>query len=450
MNLALVLFSVVCCLLMLGFPVAFTLAGVSLAFAAIGMGLGFFDPGFIMALPDRVFGIMTNQMLMAVPLFVLMGVLLEKSKIAENMLKQMAKLMSQLPAGLGLSVIFVGSLLAASTGIVGATVVTMGLISLPAMLKANYPPSLATGLVCATGTLGQIIPPSIALVLLADILSSAYSESQLNSGVFSPETLSVGEFFVAAVVPGLILVICYLLYLLSQGTRLKPGDISVSAMPSIGSLMLTLLPPLMLIFLVLGTIILGVATPTEAAAVGAFGALILAKRSGLTLKSLENSLLDTVKIIGMIFMILVGAACFSLVFRGLGGDEWVQSFFHELPGGAMTALFVVMLLVFLLGFILDFIEIIFVVVPIVGPPLMSMGVDPLWFGILLAINLQTSFLTPPFGFALFYLRGVADKSISTSTIYKGVIPFIGIQLSVIILVVFFPKLVTWLPDQLLN
>lgn len=450
MNLALVLFSVVCCLLMLGFPVAFTLAGVSFAFAAIGMGLGFFDPGFIMALPDRVFGIMTNQMLMAVPLFVLMGVLLEKSKIAENMLKQMAKLMSQLPAGLGLSVIFVGSLLAASTGIVGATVVTMGLISLPAMLKANYPPSLATGLVCATGTLGQIIPPSIALVLLADILSSAYSESQLNSGVFSPETLSVGELFVAAVVPGLILVFCYLLYLLSQGTRLKPSDISVSAMPSIGSLMLTLLPPLMLIFLVLGTIILGVATPTEAAAVGAFGALILAKRSGLTLKSLENSLLDTVKIIGMIFMILVGAACFSLVFRGLGGDEWVQSFFHELPGGAMTALFVVMLLVFLLGFILDFIEIIFVVVPIVGPPLMSMGVDPLWFGILLAINLQTSFSTPPFGFALFYLRGVADKSISTSTIYKGVIPFIGIQLSVIILVVFFPELVTWLPDQLLN
>ena len=443
---AISLFLAVCVCLLLGFPVAFTLAGVSLIFAALGVGFGVFDQGFILSLPERLFGIMNNSLLTAVPLFVLMGVFLEQSKIAEKMLTQMAVMLKRLPGGLALSVVLVGALLAASTGIVGATVVTMGLIALPAMIKNQYPAALATGIVSATGTLGQIIPPSIALVLLADTLSTANNEAQLALGNYSPDTLSVGELFVAAIIPGVLLVALYSLYVLFKTRKLKHNIIEESF--DLGSFLTGFIPPLLLILIVLGSIISGLATPAEAAAVGAFGAFCLALLQKMSLKQLQNSLLNATKVTAMVFMILIGAACFSLVFRGYGGDELVQSFFHQLPGGQMSALFVVMLLIFLLGFILDFIEITFVVVPIIGPALIMMGIDPVWLGILIAINLQTSFLTPPFGFALFYLRGVADKSISTKTIYKGVIPFIIIQLLVLLAIVAFPPLATWLPQAL--
>lgn len=443
---AISLFLAVCVCLLLGFPVAFTLAGVSLIFAALGVGFGLFDQGFILSIPERLFGIMNNSLLTAVPLFVLMGVFLEQSKIAEKMLTQMAVMLKRLPGGLALSVVLVGALLAASTGIVGATVVTMGLIALPAMIKNQYPATLATGTVSATGTLGQIIPPSIALVLLADTLSTANNEAQLALGNYSPDTLSVGELFVAAIIPGLLLVALYSLYVLFTTRKLTNNIIEESF--DLGNFLTGFVPPLLLILIVLGSIILGLATPAEAAAVGAFGAFFLALLQKMSFMQLQDCLLNATKVTAMVFMILIGAACFSLVFRGFGGDELVQSFFHQLPGGQMSALFVVMLLIFLLGFILDFIEITFVVVPIIGPALIMMGIDPVWLGILIAINLQTSFLTPPFGFALFYLRGVADKSISTKTIYKGVIPFILIQLLVLLAIVAFPPLATWLPQAL--
>ncbi len=465
--LPLFLFLAVCLCLMAGFPVAFTLAGVSLAFACYGIYTGLFDDGYILALPERLFGIMTNETLIAVPLFILMGVLLEKSRIAERLLNNMALLMGKAPGGLGISVVLVGMLLAASTGIVGATVVTMGLISLPSMLKKQYSPALATGTICATGTLGQIIPPSIALVLLGDILSSAYNQAQLQMGVFNPKTLSIGELFVGAIVPGLMLVVAYILYIVFN-TRHYPQDqaavddrhdsndsgaeaTSLAAPANHWQLIAGLAPPILLILIVLGSIISGAATPTEAAGVGAFGALVLAITSGkFSLAALHESLLSTLKVTSMVFMILIGAAVFSLVFRGFGGDEMVQAAFEHLPGGKYGALFVVMLLIFLLGFILDFIEITFVVVPIVGPILLMMGIDPVWLGILIALNLQTSFLTPPFGFALFYLRGVAPASISTRDIYRGVLPFIAIQVLVLTLLVIFPELVTWLPEAVMR
>ncbi len=444
---AIFLFITICAFLMAGFPVAFTLAGVALAFATIGVGFGVFDAGFIFALPERIFGIMNNNLLTAVPLFVVMGVLLEQSKIAEKMLQQMAVLFRKLPGGLAISVVIVGALLAASTGIVGATVVTMGLISLPTLLKNQYPEDLATGTICATGTLGQIIPPSIALILLADILSTAYSRAQIQMGIFSPDTLSVGELFVAAIIPACLLVVFYVGYIFIKSSSIKVAHEFTDRFET-RAFLLGFFPPIILIFIVLGSILGGLATPTEAAAIGAFGALVLALSQGLSLKKLELSLMHAVKITSMVFMILIGAACFSLVFRGYGGDELVQSFFEHLPGGAYTALFLVMVIIFLLGFILDFIEITFVVVPIVAPSLIMMGIDPLWLGILIAVNLQTSFLTPPFGFALFYLRGVTDKSIKTATIYRGVMPFIGIQLLLLLLLVVFPQLTTWLPNKL--
>ncbi|MCY4044620.1 MAG: TRAP transporter large permease subunit [Cellvibrionales bacterium] len=444
---AFILFIAVCFCLLIGFPVAFSLAGVSLGFAALGVAFGAFDAGFILSMPERLFGIMNNSLLTAVPLFVLMGVFLEQSKIAEKMLTQMAVLLRRLPGGLALSVVLVGALLAASTGIVGATVVTMGLIALPAMIKNHYPAALATGTVSATGTLGQIIPPSIALVLLADTLSTANNEAQLALGNFSPDTLSVGELFVAAIIPGLLLVVLYSFYILFKTRKLKTHI--VDAPFDLRSFLIGFIPPLVLILVVLGSIILGLATPAEAAGVGAFGAFCLALLQNMGFKQLQDCLLNATKVTSMVFMILIGAACFSLVFRGFGGDELVQSFFHQLPGGQMSALFVVMVLIFLLGFILDFIEITFVVVPIIGPALIMIGIDPVWLGILIAINLQTSFLTPPFGFALFYLRGVADSSISTKTIYQGVIPFIAIQLLVLLAIIIFPSLATWLPNVLL-
>ncbi len=446
------LFICVFVLLLSGYPVAFTLAGTALLFAGIGSYLDLFDTVFLEALPNRLFGIMMNQVLLAVPLFVFMGVMLERSRIAENLLETMAQLFGSLRGGIGISVTLVGMLLAASTGIVGATVVTMGLLSLPTMLKRGYDPALACGTICASGTLGQIIPPSIVLVLLGDVLSSAYQQAQLDMGIFSPETLSVGDLFVGAIVPGMLLVAFYIAYLVLL-SWLKPA--AMPAMPEDTrthksalrkQVMVELLPPILLIFLVLGSIIAGIATPTEAAALGAMGAMLLAYyRKQLNLNILRQVMQETTRVSSMVFMILIGASVFSLVFRGFEGDELVQSFLSDLPGGVYGALFLVMLVMFLLGFVLDFIEITFVVIPIVGPVLLAMGIDPVWLGILIAINLQTSFLTPPFGFSLFYLRGVAPASISTMDIYKGVMPFIFIQILVMALLVMWPALATWLP-----
>ncbi|WP_100658148.1 TRAP transporter large permease [Alteromonas flava] len=449
---ALVLFACVCLVLLLGFPVALTLAGTSLLFAGLGILLGGFDASYLHALPSRLYGILTNTTLIAVPLFVFMGVLLEKSKIAEELLQTMAQLLSgRLPAGMALSVIFVGMLLAASTGIVGATVVTMGLLSLPSLLKKGYTPELSSGLICATGTLGQIIPPSIALVLLGDVLSSAYQQAQLDMGIFSPDSVSVGDLFVGAIIPGLLLVGLYVVYVVFTTWRQRmPVNQTEQAEPvPFKRILSALLPPLLLIIVVLGAIISGYATPTEAAGVGAMGALVLSilKRT-LSRQQLSEVLIDTSKITSMVFLILIGASVFSLVFRGFGGEELIEAFFSSLPGGQFGAMLVVMLVVFLLGFILDFIEITFVVVPIVAPVLLMMGIDPVWLGIMLAVNLQTSFLTPPFGFALFYLRGVAPKTIQTTQIYRGVIPFIAIQIVVLILLSLWPELATYLPDTI--
>jgi tripartite ATP-independent transporter DctM subunit len=445
------MFLIVCLVLLLGYPVAFSLAGSALLFAGLGTVTGEFDSSLLSAVPSRIYGIMTNTTLIAVPLFVFMGVMLEKSRLAEDLLSNMAKAFGRQKGGLAYAVIIVGMLLAASTGIVGATVVTMGLMSLPTMLKQNYEPSLATGTICATGTLGQIIPPSIALVLLGDILSSSYQQAQLNMGIFSPKTVSVGDLFIGALIPGLMLVALYLLYAFIA-TRKKiinssPDETKLNYL----DLMFNLGPPLTLIMMVLGSILIGIATPTEAAAVGAMGATLigLLKRK-LSIVILNEVTIQTLKVTSMVFMILIGATIFSLVFRGYGGDELVHSLFLDMPGGEIGALLVVMLVIFLLGFILDFIEITFVVVPIVAPILLALGFDPIWLGIMIAINLQTSFLTPPFGFALFYLRGVAPKNITTITLYRGVIPFIIIQLAVLIILAIWPSLATWLPAQIYN
>ncbi|CAM3897688.1 TRAP transporter large permease subunit [Vreelandella rituensis] len=460
----LVLFAVICIVLMFGYPVALSLAGTALAFAGLGMGLeamgvdAHFDGGYLSAFPNRLYGIMTNQTLLAVPLFVLMGVLLEKSKVAETLLDAMALLFGSMRGGLGISVTLVGMLLAASTGIVGATVVTMGLMSLPTMLKRGYSVPLATGTICATGTLGQIIPPSIALVLLGDVLSSAYQQAQLSMGIFSPKTVSVGDLFMGALVPGLLLVVLYIAYVAFiswwKPEAAPPADRKelmeeLGHTGGIGLLLLKgMVPPIVLIVAVLGSILGGFATPTEASAVGAFGALMLALAyRRLSFKVLGEVLRSTVNVTTMVFLILIGAALFSLVFRAYGGEELVTGLFEGMPGGVVGATIIVMLVIFLLGFILDFIEITFVVVPIVGPILLAMGVDPIWLGIMIAINLQTSFLTPPFGFALFYLRGVAPESVPTSAIYRGVIPFIVLQLAMLTALAFMPQLATWLPDQ---
>ena len=447
---SLYMFLAVCLLLMLGYPVAFTLAGTALAFAVGGILTGQFDAGFLSALPGRIFGTISNDTLIAVPLFILMGIILEKSKVAEELLGSMAKLFGTMRGGLGISVVVVGMLLAASTGIAGATVVTMGLLSLPSMMKAGYRPSLAAGTICATGTLGQIIPPSIALVLLGDILSNAYQRAQLNMNIFNPKTVSVGDLFVGALIPGLMLVGMYILYLLVYA-RLKPDAAPPAEVEhtTAAEIMKGLLPPLSLILLVLGSILSGAATPTEAAGIGATGALILAlgKRQ-MNIERMKEVVINTMEVTAMVFMILIGAAVFSLVFRGFGGEELIHNFFLGLPGGVVAATLVVMLVIFLLGFILDFIEITFVVVPIVGPILLTMGVDPIWLGIMIAMNLQTSFLTPPFGFALFYLRGVAPASLTTSAIYRGVVPFILIQLLAMAALWYWPAMATWLPGLL--
>ncbi len=511
-----------CACLMAGFPVAFSLAGTALVFAVLGLTFGVFDISYLIPFPQRVFGAVTNTTLIAVPMFILMGVILEKSKIAEELLDEMAKLFGSLPGGLGLSVTIVGALLAASTGIVGATVVTMGLLSLPTMLRRGYDPAFASGSIAAAGTLGQIIPPSIVLILLGDVISNAYQRAQLQQGIMSPDTVSVGHLFAGALFPGLMLVGFYLLWqIIVALTRPKMAPaIPASELGSRGEVWLaamkTLPPPLILIVAVLGSILAGVATPTEAASVGAIGALLiagmrlapksalLAGRPAVLVSAAAiigllviTSLLDlrlgrahasdmenigiviafilfaltpwglvaslfqlrrekalapifdqTARVTTMVFTILIGAALFSLVFRGLGGDDTVHRALEATPGGVFGAVVMVMFVMFILGFFLDFIEITLVVVPLVGPPLLAMGLDPVWLGVMMAINLQTSFLTPPFGFALFYLRGVAPPEVRTMDIYRGALPYIAIQIIGLGVLAFYPQIATWLPKVL--
>ena len=450
---AALLFVSVILILLAGFPVAFTLGGTALLFAGAGILGGGFNEALLSGLPNRIFGIMNNETLVAVPLFVFMGVTLERARIAEELLETLSELFGSLRGGLGISVTLVGMLLAASTGIVGATVVTMGLLSLPTMLKRGYSPEVSTGTICASGTLGQIIPPSIILVMLGDVMTTAYQQAQLEMGIFTPKTVSVGDLFAGALIPGLMLVGLYILYILGVAF-FKPGSMPAHVREtdervSLGGILHALAPPLLLIFAVLGSILGGFATPTEAAGVGGMGALLLAiSRRELNLERLNEIMRSTLKISSMVFLILIGASIFSLVFRGYGGDEGVRAMLDAIPGGVFGAVLVVMLVMFLLGFVLDFIEITFVVVPIVGPVLLAMGLDPVWLGIMIAINLQTSFLTPPFGFALFYLRGVAPPEISTRHIYRGAIPFVAIQILALILIAVFPELVTWLPEKI--
>jgi TRAP-type mannitol/chloroaromatic compound transport system permease large subunit len=512
-SLDLLMFVALCGLILLGFPVAFTLAGTALIFAGIGWSLGVFDPSFFGFFPNRIYGVMTNEVLIAVPLFVFMGVMLERSKVAEELLDAMGQLFGKLRGGLGISVSVVGALLAASTGIVGATVVTMGLLSLPTMLRRGYDPALACGSICAAGTLGQIIPPSIVLVVLGDQISNAHQEAQRLLGNWAPEPVSVGDLFAGALIPGLVLVGLYILYQVATAV-LRPA--TSPAMPrteadgadTVRRVMHALIAPIVLIVAVLGSILAGVATPTEAAGVGAIGATLLAgarlvpgrplpiynaalglvglllltsfvdlriarsaipaaDRLGIGLAALLCMLLAfgllvallrahrngtlvevvraTARISSMVFVIVIGAQLFSLVFRGFGGDDMVHEFLTALPGGALGAMVVVMALMFVMGFFLEFIEITFVVVPIVGPVLLQLGLDPIWLGVMIAVNLQTSFLTPPFGFALFYLRGVAPPEVTTLQIYRGVVPFVTIQLLMLVLLALFPAMATWLP-----
>ena len=506
----LLMFAVACLVLLMGFPVAFTLAGVALAFGLIGQSLDMFDMGFFYALPQRIFGTMTNEVLIAVPLFVFMGTMLERARVAEDLLENMSRLFAGVRGGLGISVSIVGALLAASTGIVGATVVTMSLLSLPTMLRRGYAPSLAAGSIAAAGTLGQIIPPSIVLVLLGDVIANAYQKAQLEQGIFAPETVSVGELFSGSLIPGLVLVGLYIIYQVGlaifKPSMAPPAEYDDDLV--LADLLGALFAPVFLIVSVLGSILAGIATPTEAAAVGAVGTILLAGHKlgdrqklmaagafsvllvvvlantfdlrlerdtigapdllaisvalalcGVIILAVGTSLLTTYRLgvlestmrstthtTSMVFVILIGAALFSLVFRGLGGDDTIHDLLQSLPGGTWTAVAAVMLVMFLLGFFLDFIEIIFVVVPLVGPVLLSMGVDPVWLGVMMAINLQTSFLTPPFGFALFYLRGAAPESVRTGDIYRGAIPFVIIQLIMLALLAWIPEMATWLPE----
>ena len=439
----LLLLVLICLALLFGYPVAFTLSGVSILFALICIPLGLFDESILKSIPLRIFGIMNNVTLLAVPLFIFMGTILERSGIAAKMLENMALAFKNIRGGLSISIIAVGALLAASTGIVGATVVTMGLMSLPVLIQQGYKKDFSSGLVASTGTLGQIIPPSIALVLLGDVMSNAYQRAQNNMGIFSQQTVTVGDLFVGAIVPGILICLGYLIYTIYQNYK-NPNIIfePQANSASFKDILKTLALPLLLIILVLGSIIAGIATPTEASAIGAAGALLIALINGkLSLDFIKETSQKTAMVSTMIFTILIGASIFSLIFRGVGGDELIDLVFGSLPGGPYTALIFVLIFVFLLGFILDFIEICYVIVPLVAPPLLMMGFDPVWLAILLAINLQTSFLTPPFGFSLFYLRGVANESIQTSEIYKGVIPFIMIQILVLVAVLLLPFLI---------
>jgi tripartite ATP-independent transporter DctM subunit len=520
-HIHIIMFAVTCLALLSGYPVALTLGGTALVFAGIGIALGIFEPAFLRALPSRILGTMENQVLMAVPLFVLMGVILERSKLAEDLLDIAGRLLGHVRGGLGFAVILVGAMLAASTGIVGATVITMTLIALPSMLKQGYSPRLASGTIAAAGTLGQIIPPSIVLILLADVISNANQMARMEAGL-PPSALSVGDLFAGALIPGFMLVAFYLIWIalnaIFNPKACPKGDYSAAGQEGelpLWRLVFGLAAPLVLIVSVLGSILAGIASPTEAAAVGAVGALFLAgarlrmedARHGLTLLlvvvgalcligvigltsmvdlrlgrdvipftdqigiglalalcagvfvgaiaacvsllrsgQLEIVTRSTAEITAMVFLILIGAALFSIVFRGFGGDEWVSHMFDRIPGGMWGALALTMVVMFILGFFLDFIEITFVVVPLVAPPLILMGADPVWLAILMALNLQTSFLTPPFGFALFYLRGSAPPEVKTLDIWRGALPFIGLQVLALALVIAIPALATWLPS----
>ena len=451
--LAIVMFVTTLGLLLFGFPVAFTLAGTALLFGFLGDALEIFNFRMLGFFPQRIFGTMINEPLVAVPLFIFMGIMLEKTKIAAGLLHSIGELFGTTKGGLGIGVVIVGMLLAASTGIVGATVVTMGMLSLPSMMKAGYDQKIATGTICAAGTLGQIIPPSIVLVLLATILQGANEEAAMLVGNLAPDPVTAIDLFAGAILPGLMLVVLFIIFIFIYA-RINPlscppvettksrTEIYIEAAKSV-------VPPITLIVLVLGSILFGIATPTESASVGAVGAAIIALLKGeLNFKNIKETALGTVKLSSFVFVILIGASMFSLVFRGFGGDEMIEHFLGTLPGGLYAALILVMMVIFLLGFFLDYIEIIFVIVPLVGPILIANGADPLWLGILISLNLQTSFLTPPFGFSLFFLRGVAPSSIKTRNMYRGVIPFIGIQVLAILIVGFYPEIATWLPNKM--
>ena len=503
--LAILMVVAVCGLLFAGYPVALTLGGVSLAFAALGHIAGAMDIGLLYALPQRIFGVMTNTVLLAIPLFIFMGVMLERSRIAEDLLETMGRLFGALPGGLGISVVLVGVLLAAAKGVVGATVVTIALITLPTMLRHGYDKRIIAGTVAATATLAQILPPATVLVLLGDQLNNSYQAAQLAEGIFAPETVSVSDLFAGALVPGLVLVALYIAFLVAVAI-VRPAAVPPIAGKRSGGMLAqvarAMIAPVLLIVVVLGSILIGLATPTEAAAVGAVGAILLAalrtaRASGAVVLCLGafatlmlmRSFLDlhagigfalalvvmaalglglvlaliavgragtlgatmtkTTQMTAMIFTILIGATLFSLVFRGLGGDEMVHRALANLPGGAAGAIFAVMLTMFLLGFVMDAFEIIFVVVPIVAPPLLQMeGVNPVWLGIMMAVNLQTSYMHPPLGPTLFFLRGVAPPEITTRDIYVGIIPFVLIQLAMLLVLAFVPGLATTLPRML--
>ncbi len=507
-----VMFVLACASLLIGYPVAFTLPGISVIFAGLGFAMGIFDFSILGGISQRIYGTMTNVVMMAVPLFVFMGVMLERSQIAEDLLESMGKLMGRIRGGLGISVTIVGALLAASTGIVGATVVIMGLMALPTMLNRGYSPAVATGGIAAAGTLGQIIPPSIVLVLLGDQLSSAWQASQLAQGNFSPTPLSVGDLFAGALIPGLGLVLLYILYQSLTAIFLPnscPAVMDEEEKIDLKPVLAAFLPPIILVVAVLGSILAGIATPTEAAALGAVGAILMAGYkndkskplpvmvAGISIviliflgmvfdlrmgrqtiavmdyiafgisiplmiamiwgiadsfmriyrnKVIHEVMQMTAKISSMIFIIMVGAALFTLIFLGFNGDFYITEFLSNLPGGRLGAFLLVMVVMFALGFFLDFIQIVFVVVPIVAPVLFLMDINPIWLGVMMAMNLQTSFLTPPFGYALFYLRGVApEDKVKTTDIYRGVLPFILIQVVALIILYNFEGLVTWLP-----
>ena len=446
----------VCALLLVGYPVALTLAGLSLLFALIGSAAGVMNLALLGALPERIFGVMTNDVLLAIPLFIFMGVMLERSRIAEDLLETMGRLFGSLPGGLGLSVIIVGVLLAAAKGVVGATTVTMGLIVLPTMLRHGYDKALAAGTVAATATLAQIFPPATVLVLLGDQLSNSYQAAQLAQGNFAPQTVSVADLFAGAIVPGLVLVLLYMAFLIGVAIFYPKKSPAIAAEPdalrgfALGRrLVAALVAPIALILAVLGSILGGVATPTEAASVGAVGSILLAARKAGVAGLLVPVMTRTTQITSMIFLILIGATLFSLVFRGLGGDTMVERALTNLPGGVAGATLAVMAALFVLGFVMDAFEIIFVVVPIVAPVLLQMpGVDPVWLGIMMAVNLQTSYMHPPLGPTLFYLRGVAPPEVTTRHIYLGIIPFVLIQIVMLVALWFLPGLATWLPHKL--
>ena len=435
-------------ILLSGIPVAFVLSGSALLFSFTGIMFGVFDYSYLLAIPNRILGIMSNQNLLAVPLFIFMGLVLEKTKIAEELLMAMNILYKNTDGGFAISVVLVGVLMGASTGIVGASVVTLGLLSLPVMVKNNYPRPLACGVICASGTLGQIIPPSLVLILLADVLSSAYQQAQLNLGIFTPETVTISDLFAGALIPGLLLPVMFIFYIKS----LKINNINKDIAKDIGeniNIISSFFPPILLIITVLGSIVLGVATPSEAASLGAIGSLLIAfAKNKLSFNVIRNTSKGTIKLTSMVFLILIGATFFSLVFRGFEGEELIQNLLSHGPENKYLSLIITLGIMFFLGFILDFIEIIFIIIPLFGPVLFSYGFDPIWVGILIAMVLQTSFLTPPFGFSLFYLRGVAPKEIPTKDIYKGVLPFIIIQIIAIGLVFIFPQIALFLPDLL--